>query len=377
MKVLALASYPIEAAATRYRLEQFVAPLAERGIDLTIRPFLDSQLFSSLYRRDEWVRTAAGLLRSSFGRLADILSARGFDVLMVQREAMLFGPPVVEQLSMLWGRCPLVLDLDDATYVSYTSPTYGRFASWLKCFWKTDSLINRSSLVTCGNSAIAHYVDSKGKKAEIIPTVVDTDRFCPRQVEPDSSVPVLGWIGTHSTFPYLESVFPVLERLARKWEFKLRIVGSGREEIDLPGMAVENCKWNLESEIADFQSFDIGLYPIIADEWSAGKSGFKAIQYMAIGIPFVSTPVAASGEIGVPGKTHLAASTLDEWCSALEKLLGDRELRRQMGSAGRLHALEFYNVPLQADKLANALRGAVAARGRSIAVKGSAKCTPN
>src|SRR4051812_41682178 len=111
MKVLALASYPIEAAATRYRLEQFVAPLAERGIDLTIRPFLDSQLFSSLYRRDEWVRTAAGLLRSSFGRLGDILSARGFDVLLVQREAMLFGPPVVEQLSMHWGRCPLVLDL--------------------------------------------------------------------------------------------------------------------------------------------------------------------------------------------------------------------------------------------------------------------------
>jgi glycosyltransferase involved in cell wall biosynthesis len=377
MKVLALASYPIEAAATRYRLEQFVAPLAERGIDLTIRPFLDSQLFSTLYRRDKWVQTAIGLLGSAFGRLADILSARRFDVLLVQREAMLFGPPVVEMLSMLWGRCPLVLDLDDATYVSYTSPTYGRFASWLKCFWKTDSLINRSTLVTCGNSTIANYVEGKGKNAEIIPTVVDTDRFCPRSVEPDSSVPVLGWVGTHSTFPYLESIFPALAELARKWKFKLRVVGAGREEINLPGVVVENFKWSLEREIADFQSFDIGLYPIIADEWSAGKSGFKAIQYMAIGIPFVSTPIAASGEIGVPGKTHLAAFTLDEWRSALERLLSDREARRRMGRAGRLHALEFYNVPLQADKLANALRSAVSARGRSMAVSGSAKCAPD
>ena len=45
MKVLALASYPTETATTRYRLAQFVAPLAERGIELTIHPFIDAKLF--------------------------------------------------------------------------------------------------------------------------------------------------------------------------------------------------------------------------------------------------------------------------------------------------------------------------------------------
>ena len=47
-------------------------------------------------------------------------------------------------------------------------------------------------------------------------------------------------------------------------------------------------------EISDLQSFDIGLYPLLPDEWAAGKSGFKAVQYMAMGVPFVTMPVVSS-----------------------------------------------------------------------------------
>jgi hypothetical protein len=76
MKVLALASYPVEAAATRYRIEQFVAPLAERDITLVVRPFLDTQLFASLYRRAEMWRTGLGLLDAAWRRFGDVWSAR-------------------------------------------------------------------------------------------------------------------------------------------------------------------------------------------------------------------------------------------------------------------------------------------------------------
>ena len=253
----------------------------------------------------------------------------------------------------------MVLDLDDATYISYQSPTYGKIGSFLKFFGKTDKLIRRAQVVICGNRFIAEYVESKGAKAVIIPTVVDTDVFCP--VEKNNAMPVIGWIGTHSTFPFLESVFPVLQRLAGKHEFVLKIVGAGRENIKLDGVKVENLHWNLEREVADFQSLDIGLYPIqtaksAPEEWILGKSGFKAIQYLAVGIPFVMTPIGVCAEIGVPNETHFNASGTEEWYNSLDKLLSDTALQRKMGEKGRQHILANYTVPRQTEILARVLR---------------------
>jgi glycosyltransferase involved in cell wall biosynthesis len=358
MRVLGLASYPVEAAATRYRLVQYVAPLRERGIELEVRPFLDSRLFGSLYRRAELPRNAVGLAGAARRRFADVWAARRADVVLVQREAMMFGPPVIEYLSARLGRCPIVLDLDDATYVAYESPTYGRLGSALKWFSKTDDLIRRAKIVTCGSRAICEYVEAKGTRAVHIPTVVDTDQFCPAPRARESTTPVLGWVGTHSTFQYLESIFPALRELAKSHAFRLKIVGAGRDEVKIEGVEVENLPWSLEREIADFQSFDVGLYPVVPSDWAAGKSGFKSVQYMAVGVPFVASPVGATAEIGEPGVTHFLATTNDEWRTSLARLIADADLRRRMGAAGRAHALAHYTVPAQADKLARALREA-------------------
>src|SRR5207253_3306867 len=116
MNVLALASFPVEAAATRYRLAQFVAPLAERGITLTIRPIIDSTLFSRLYNQDAVLSNSFDLLKAALLRLEDVLTASRADVVIIQREAMLFGPPVIEWLTTRALKRPMVLDLDDATY---------------------------------------------------------------------------------------------------------------------------------------------------------------------------------------------------------------------------------------------------------------------
>jgi glycosyltransferase involved in cell wall biosynthesis len=80
---------------------------------------------------------------------------------------------------------------------------------------------------------------------------------------------------------------------------------------------------------------------------------------MAVGIPYVASPVGAAGEIGVAGTTHFLAQSLDEWHNALSSLISDADKRRTMGAAGRSHAITHYAVPAQADKLAEALQAAV------------------
>jgi glycosyltransferase involved in cell wall biosynthesis len=344
LRVLALASYPVEAASSRYRIVQFIEPLARRGIDVTFSPFLDAALFDALYKPGRLLRSLPRLAWRTLLRWSAVFRAMRADVVFVQREAMLFGPPVIEWLIARVLRRPLVLDLDDATWIAYASPVYGRFSTWLKWPSKTDRLIKWARTVTCGSPHIAEYA-----KGIVIPTVVDTKRFKP--ASPRTREPVIGWIGTHGTFPYLERLLPIFEQLAREVRFRLLIVGAGR---DIAG--AETRAWSLEREVEDFQALDIGVYPLADDEWSAGKAGFKAVQYMATGVPFVMSPVGVCATMGIAGETHLSAITDDEWLAALRRLVTDEELRKRMSIAGRAFAESHYDVEPQADALAEALR---------------------
>ncbi len=355
IRVLALASYPVEAASSRYRIVQFIEPLAERGIDVVFSPFLDRSLFAALYEPKKLAARLPLLAFRTFRRIAEAFRAARADVVLVQREAMLFGPPLIEWIALRFLHRPLILDLDDATYLSYPSPVYGRLASLLKWPGKTDRLIRWARVVACGNPNIAAYVRERGAEAAVLPTVVDARLFHPRQ-SPPRHVPTIGWIGTHSTFPFLERLLPLFERLGREQRFRLLIVGSGRATIEVPGVEVEARAWRMEDEAEDFRSLDVGVYPIADNAWSAGKSGFKGVQYMVSGVPFVMSPVGVCATMGVAGETHLHATTDDEWLDALRRLVSDAELRRGMGSAGRLYAERHYSIDEQADALASIIR---------------------
>ncbi len=357
MRVLGLSSYPLEAAATRFRMAQYIEPLSKRGIELTLSPFLRSNEFQDLYDDQDVARKLLPFSKSFFRRLTEVLASRRYDLLFVQREAMPFGPAVFEWLHRNLKGIPMVLDLDDATYIPYVSPNFGRVGSALKFFGKTDKLIKRAAVVICGNRFIAEYAQSLGVSAIVIPTIVDTSEFNPK--EHSNERPVIGWIGTHSTLPSVEWLFSVIQRLALKYEFVFKVVGAGCD-VSIDGVMVESKAWSLESEIDDFRSLDIGLYPIVKSgsanqEWIEGKSGFKAIEYMAVGVPFVMSPVGVCAEIGIPGETHFNALTHEDWYNHLDVLLSDKELRKRMGNEGRHFSIANYDLEDHADRLAATL----------------------
>jgi hypothetical protein len=173
LKVLAFCSYPIEAAATRYRLAQFQEPLAKLDIDLQVAPFLDSETFATLYDRSKAWKTAGGIARGIGRQLAELVPGRNVDVVFVQRKSMLVGPPLIEWILTRVARRPLILDLDDATYIKRESLVYGRTATLIKWPGKADSLIDLAQFVICGNRNVAAFISSRGKAVEILPTIVD------------------------------------------------------------------------------------------------------------------------------------------------------------------------------------------------------------
>jgi len=360
MRVLAVCSYPIEAAATRFRIQQFVDPLRKRNIELTVSPFLTSEQFKTLYKSGNVPTKLYGVAKSVLKRTGESFSIRHYDVVLIQREAMLFGPGLFEWIYSKLGGRPLVLDLDDATYVRYVSPTYGKIGSALKFFGKTDNLIRRSAAVLCGNQFIAEHVDGLGAgKSVVVPTIVDQEIFAPE--ESTTQRVTIGWIGTHSTFPFLTKILPMIDKLSLQFDFDLKIIGGGDgQRISTSNIKVQQLDWNLQREPKDFSSLNIGLYPIFPegaanDEWIRGKSGFKAVQYMACGVPFVMSPVGVCAQIGEPGRTHFNAQSEEDWYNSLNKLLSDPELRSEMGRSARQYSLAHFGLDQQADKIAEVL----------------------
>ncbi len=334
-RVLMLCPVPATAAATRFRLQQFVPYLNDVGIAATIRPFLNASELSMLYAPQQPVAMAKMACAALWRRLDDLVTANQCDLVVIQREAALVGPPVIEWAMTRALRVPMVFDFDDAIWEPYVSPTYGRWLPRLvKMPQKTNYTLRVARQVVAGNEHLAAYARRYNANVTIVPTVVNTDIFEPGAKA--NQVPVIGWIGTHSTAPYLQNLAPALQRLARKHAFVLRVVGG---DVAIPGVTTEVRSWSLEREVADFQSLDIGLYPMVDDAWSRGKSGFKAVQYMACGVPVVASPVGSVLGIIDAGQNGYLAKSDDDWVRLLGLLLEDTDHRRRMGAVGRTTAV--------------------------------------
>ena len=79
-------------------------------------------------------------------------------------------------------------------------------------------------------------------------------------------------------------------------------------------------------------------------EWTRGKCGFKALLYMACGVPPVCSPVGMTTDIVQDGQNGLLASTTEEWIEKLSLLVENPTLRRQMGEAGRTTVEEKFSL---------------------------------
>ena len=84
--------------------------------------------------------------------------------------------------------------------------------------------------------------------------------------------------------------------------------------------------------------------PLEDDEWSRFKCGLKLLQYMALGIPAVASPVGVNADIIEQGQNGFCASTEEEWYESLEQLLTSHELRKSIGLRGRKTVAEQFDV---------------------------------
>jgi glycosyltransferase involved in cell wall biosynthesis len=253
------------------------------------------------------------------------------DLVWIQR--VLLPAPLRMILHLLNRR--VVYDFDDAVYCY--SPRYE------KLFRR--QVAAAASVVAVSSIAALRAVASGAAEnaVSVVYTPVDCARFQPLDKQ-DGEFFTVGWIGSLSTSHYLKAIWHELAALAAHHN-NIRFVFIGCPPFDTGSVAdqVRFLDWSPEAEQRELPLLDVGLMPLVDTEWERGKGGFKLIQYMAAGVPTVSSPVGANLEIVVDGETGLFASDTGEWQSKLERLLADRELRHCMGKAGRARAVKMFD----------------------------------
>ncbi len=340
-RVLALAAYPGRSAATRFRLIAVLPYLRDRGWDVCFEPFVDDDFLSGFYSKGKRLRKASYLASRSLLRFRSAIAASGFDAVLIQREAAFVGPAYTEFILHSLKGLPIVFDFDDAIWhydlQRSTHPTAARLLKDPGKCWYT---MRRAACILAGSSILAERAREVNPNVEVVPTVVSANTWTPLLCRPKGAlslagVPRIGWVGSHSTAHQLELVEPALRRLrAEGHEFEVHVVGAG-EGFALETVDTHTRPWHLASELEEFQRIDIGLAPMHSEPVYQGKCGFKQLQYMAVGVPFVSSWVGGARDFVVHEENGLVATGPEDWYRHLKALLQSPELRGRLSRAGR------------------------------------------
>ena len=349
--LLLLSRYDRRGPSSRMRLMQFIPLLEEAGFSVVTDSLFDAEYLDALYARK---RNPGAILRAYWRRLACLREARNIDLIWLQKEALPWFPATAERLLLPKG-VPLVVDFDDAVFHRYDqhpSPVVRGLLGQ-----KIARVMERADLVLAGNDYIGAYATNAGaRNVQIVPTVVDTEAYDARPRTPPSETVTIGWVGTPGTWrgcvaPFLPDILETLRVLSA------RILAVGAGEAVSEDLLLNVKPWSEDSEAIDMRDMDVGIMPLPDTPWMRGKCGYKLIQYMASGLPVVASPVGVNTEIVDHGVNGFLANTADEWRSALETLIGDPELRRRMGRAGREKVERKFSLEVQGPRVIGHLTG--------------------
>jgi len=211
---------------------------------------------------------------------------------------------------------------------------------------KVASICRWSYKISCGNRYLQEYASQFNRYTILNPTTIDCEQLHhpeTNRTHKNTDTIVIGWTGSHSTLKYLNVLEQVLQKLEQECKQVAFVVIADQP----PALKLERMTfipWKAETEIKDLSSIDIGIMPLPDDEWTKGKCGFKALQYMALEIPAVISNVGVNAEIISHDIDGFLCNTDEDWLNTLRKLIHHQDLRITIGKKGREKVVANYSV---------------------------------
>jgi glycosyltransferase involved in cell wall biosynthesis len=326
----------------RFRYEQYLSFLEANGYHFDISILLNEKNDKAFYSKGNYFKKIFIYLKTLTIRTKDWFRMNRYDIIFIFRDALMTGSTFFEK-RFARSKAKIIFDFDDAIWLQNVSDANKKLA-FMKNADKTGKIIGLSDLIFAGNQYLADYAAQFNKNISIIPTTIDTSIYVPQKAAREKRSVCIGWSGSFSTIQHFATAIPALKKIRDKFgdSVSFKIIGDKNyycAELDTKGDA-----WIASTEIEDLSQIDIGIMPLPDDEWAKGKCGLKGLQYMALEIPTLMSPVGVNTEIIQHGANGYLPNAEDEWVDILSNLIGNKELREKIGKAGRQTVINKYSV---------------------------------
>ena len=340
----------------RLKYEQYFEHWRSHGFEVEVSSFMSEKMQKIVYQKGHLFDKIVGTIGGYFRKAGDLFSIGRYDAVYLFLWATPFGPPLME-----WMICKLartvIYDIDDLVFMKNINHE-NKFLALLKGKNKPIFMMkNAAHVITC-----TPYLDAIAQQynqhTTDISSTINTIAYQPVNQYKNDHELVIGWSGSHSTSPYLYLLKDVFLELKKCMSFKLLVMGD--PGFDIPGLNIEAIAWKEEWEIETLQRMDIGVYPLPVDEeWVMGKSGLKALQYMALGIPAIAARAGCNDRVIENEKSGFLVADEEEWLDKLKLLMEQPELRKKIGEEARLRVEKHFSVIANAPRYLSVLKQAM------------------
>jgi sugar transferase (PEP-CTERM/EpsH1 system associated) len=288
-------------------------------------------------------------------KVRELLATQRFDLIFVHCSS------VAQYVSHVQG-IPKILDfgdMDSQKWLEYANYkpfplSLGYTLEGTKMLWAEKRLARRFDLCTATTRAEWETLDGYGTGAatDWFPNGVDADYFSPTDEPYDADT--ISFIGRMDYYPnqecmarFCKEVWPQLK--ARRAAMKLLIVGADpspemRALGQLPGVTVTG-------SVPDVRPYIRSSALMVAPLAIARGTQNKILEAMAMGVPVVTSRVAAGGVDAEAGEHLAVADSASDITQAILRIAENPDERRRLAVAGRQRMLSHHAWPRSMQRL--------------------------
>lgn len=317
----------------RLKYEQYFGYFRENNIEVVVKPFMSVRFQQIVYKKGRFLEKVMWTVIGYIKRFFLLFKIPSYDVSYIFLWVTPFGPPFFEWLYCKLSR-KVIYDIDDLVYLPGVKSDVNPFISGLKGKNKPLFMMKKADHVITCTPYLDNIVRKYNQNTTDISSTINTEAYRPKEnYSINQDKVILGWSGSVSTIKHLKVLEPVF-RLLQKEGIPFKLLVMGDENFRMDGIEVEALAWKESYEVDVIKRFDIGLYPLPDEQWVYGKSGLKALQYMAAGIPTIATAIGTNFRIIEDDHNGFLVSDNDEWITRLKQLILDKDLRERIGKKG-------------------------------------------